>query len=132
MHNLIWSFLQPSLWARIFGRVKTVRKSAAMTCRFVFLFSVIARGFGGRPKQSSQLTLLIFIIYVPCHAGGFWQVRRVPEGHPARPAKEFDTSEFLLSKNERVKKFRAANNPRLCFSILLARSSAQNAKCIRS
>ena len=41
-------------------------------------------------------------------------MRRVPEGHPARPAKEFDTSEFLLSKNERVKKFRAANNPRLC------------------
>ena len=81
-------------------------------------------------KQPSQQTLLIFIIYVPCHAGGFWQVRRVPEGHPARLAKEFDTSEFLLSKNERVKKFRAANNPRLCFSILQARSQDDSLYCL--
>ena len=76
----------------------------------------------GVPGFVLQDDILLFLwIAAPCHAGGFWQVRRVPEGHPARPAKEFDTSDFLLSKNERVKKFRAANNPRLCFSILPAR-----------
>ena len=33
-----------------------------------------------------------------CHAGGFWQVRRVNEVNPARPAKEFDTSEFFAKQ----------------------------------
>ena len=49
-------------------RVSPVRKSAAMTCHFALLFSVIAMEFEGRPKQSSQQASHVFTIYTPCHA----------------------------------------------------------------
>ena len=39
-----------------------------------------------------------------CHAGGFWQVRRVNEVNPARPAKEFDTSEFFAKQKRTSEK----------------------------